>query len=912
VSGTYRLVIDGAGATTGNYSFVVRDAGSAPAIQVDVPVEASLSVGNGQAVYRVAGRAGQVLRFDLDATTWQGANWVLYDPSGVVIAQPNASAPDFQVALAGDGNYSLVISGSSSNPVPYRFTVTDVTPARVNPSGFGVVRSGTFSAANQVDEYTFTANAGAVIWFDSMTGTNDWRERVEILNPDGTRLMEGELRYDHGTYVLQQTGTYRVRVRDWHGQATNRNYSFQILELPKAFGRGVHYLEIGETITDTSQGGRAKVYTLPGVPGLQLMFNGMVGDGVHAWLYDVNGNLVSHIGNFGSQDRGIISLNRAGTEPQVYNLVIGGNSGQNNNYQFQVLEKGAAPEIQLNLVQSKSEANGRQSAMYRLHGEKGERWYFDNLSLTGAGVDEVRWQLYSPSGVRLTDQGLGRDFEYTLAESGEYVLYVAGRASDAPYSYSFRVFRHEVADANNLDVLVPGDGRGTGGSDDGSLGRFQVVIAAQDEHGAETQQRYTIRLWPQPDNANPVIISRPDIHHDLRAPGYLYQLRALDGDGDELVWRLLDGPEGAMLTPDTGELVWIPGSGVHHGDVVHFKVEVNDRKGGKDVQEFAVQVYSALGNVRGYVFEDLNGNGIRDTKLIKGDNPAIVFAIDVSGSSIAPFHGRGEYEHVKTVLDAQIAATKLVIESLIAQGAGDTVKVGIIAHQYNALIQDMDPWTDGVQLYTTPLADSNNNGVLDVYEILDSFRSDGNNRFVEALRQMETLMGAYDGTPNLIFMADGYSRDSYAELAQVGGELRAAIEARGGNMTAFAVGEEADLRVMRAIDPNAELLDDIEQLALIFSGLDERYAIEPLMKGINVYMDANGNGQLDVGERYIVTADANFEPNVYGQVLAYQYEFDDLLPGNQRIAVVVPQGYEVTTPVVVCLTTRLQLLGSGM
>jgi hypothetical protein len=169
-SGTYRLVIDGAGATTGNYSFVVRDAGGAPAIQVDVPVEASLSVGNGQAVYRVAGRAGQVLRFDLDATTWQGANWVLYDPSGVVIAQPNASTPDFQVALAGDGNYSLVISGSSSNPVPYRFTVTDVTPARVNPSGFGVVRSGTFSAANQVDEYTFTANAGAVIWFDSMTG----------------------------------------------------------------------------------------------------------------------------------------------------------------------------------------------------------------------------------------------------------------------------------------------------------------------------------------------------------------------------------------------------------------------------------------------------------------------------------------------------------------------------------------------------------------------------------------------------------------------------------------------------------------------------------------------------------------------------------------------------------------------
>jgi large repetitive protein len=134
-----------------------------------------------------------------------------------------------------------------------------------------------------------------------------------------------------------------------------------------------------------------------------------------------------------------------------------------------------------------------------------------------------------------------------------------------------------------------------------------------------------------------------------------------------------------------------------------------------------VDVFGNLGTIQGAVFDDLNSNGLRDTKLVKGNNPAIVFAIDVSGSTIAPFYGTSRSKTVQTVLEAEIAAAELMIDSVIAQGGGDKVKLAIIPHQVGAYIQDMDLTTPGIQIYTTANADSNGNGIADIREILHSY-----------------------------------------------------------------------------------------------------------------------------------------------------------------------------------------------
>jgi RHS repeat-associated protein len=905
-NGEYRLVIDGLGATIGNYSFALNDRTATTAIALDTTTTAQLNPGNQLDLYRINGITGKLLKFDLAASTWVGANWVLYDPSGVAISAPATSSPDFSLALGATGTYTLAIAGTSANPVDYSFTVTDLTPAAVTKSGFNTIYSGSFDTANEVDEFTFNANAGTVLWYDSLGTTSEWRARMRLLNPDGTAIVgDSEARYDQGSFTLQQTGIYKVQLRDYYSQAYG-SYKFQLLELPKNFGFGVNYLELGQPISGTSTEGAAKVYTFQALQGMQVMFNGMYGTGVTAWLYDSNGNLVTSIGDFRNNDNGLTTLKRS----DIYNLVIGGNSGQNNAYSFQLLDNITSPKIEYNLNVNRSETSSQNSFLYRIHAEKGQTLYFDNLAFNANGSsypNYYRWQLFSPSGTRITDQEMRYDFETKIAETGEYVLQMQGIWEAQPYNYLFRVFSLDPKDTNALDVITPGTSGG-GDAGDGSLGRFAVTIQAQDEKGATADQSYTIKLWPQPDNSNPIIISAPDTRHSLKEKGYRYQINAIDPDGDALAYRLVDSPNGALINQDTGELLWFPEASIINGSKVNFTVEVADRKGGFDRQTFTVEVFSNLGKIQGLVFDDLNGNGLRDSKLIKGDNPAIVIAIDVSGSTEAPFYGKGEYENVKTVLDAQRTAALLLIDSIIAQGAGNKIKIGIIPHEFNATIQDMDSSLAGLQEYTTALADNNNNGILDVVEILNSYVPNGNNRFIEALKQMEVLVQGYSGTPNLLFMSDGYSHDKLEDLGVEGSKLRNIINGQGGNVTSFAIGEASALDTMQAIDPDAIRLTDIEELALIFSGFDERYAIEPLKDGVLMYIDSNNNGSYDVGEPSDIT-DVNVEPNAFGQVTRYQYEFTDLLPGDYVVRPIVTSGYKVTTPATGFTTNSVTLAG---
>ena len=396
-----------------------------------------------------------------------------------------------------------------------------------------------------------------------------------------------------------------------------------------------------------------------------------------------------------------------------------------------------------------------------------------------------------------------------------------------------------------------------------------------------------------PTNANPIILSTPERKFGLDEKAYRYQLKGIDPDGDTLSYRLLTSPLGALLNSETGELLWFPEADVTTGYQANFQVEVSDAKGGKDIQTFTVDTYSALGKITGSVFEDLNNNGFRDTKLIKGTDPAIVLAIDVSGSTAAPFYGTGEYENVKTVLDAQKAAALSLIDTIIAQGAGNKVKIGIIAHEYNARIEDMNPATPGVETYTTALADNNNNGIADIREILKAYTPNGNNRFTEALNQMDVLIDGFAGTPNLIFMSDGYSRDSATDLENAGNALRGKITTKGGNLTAFAIGEASTLETMQKIDPDATRLINIDELVDIFNGFDERYALEPFKENVTVYLDTNNNGVLDADEPSQITrTDTTF--NTLGAT-KYQYTFDHLLPGTYTVRTVVPNGYTVTT-----------------
>ncbi|MFB8798280.1 MAG: putative Ig domain-containing protein [Microcoleus sp.] len=429
----------------------------------------------------------------------------------------------------------------------------------------------------------------------------------------------------------------------------------------------------------------------------------------------------------------------------------------------------------------------------------------------------------------------------------------------------------------------------TGSNTGGETGLYPVKLEASDGQGGKDLQEYSIRVWPDPTNSNPVIVSEPVVRFGLDDKIYRYQLAAVDPDGDRLKYRLVDGPLGALIDGDSGELLWFP-ENVAPGSKADFTVEVADPRGGKGLQTFRVDAYGALGKIQGAVFDDLNGNGFRDSKLVKGNNPAIVMAIDVSGSTAAPFDGP---LGVDDVLKAQVAATLTLIDTLIAQGLGDRVNIGLIPHKESAAIQDMDPTTPGVQPYTTPLADKNNNGIPDIREILASSTytvPNGHNDFTKAVQAIDLLVPLMPGDKNVIFMSDGYGALDATVAALVGADLKT----KGIGLTAFGIGKYSTLDTIKKLDPDAVILTDIDQLSSVFGGFDPRYTLEPLMENVPVYLDINNNGILDPNEPKQLTKKDDSESNL-GKT-NYQFTFDNLVPGTYKVRTVAPSGYTQTAP----------------
>jgi hypothetical protein len=880
-TGTYRLVIDGDDQSTGNYSFILSDRSTAPTIQIGTPISGNLNPGNKVNLYQFTANSGQSLKFDLDTDTWSGANWILYDPNGTIFKAPDANIPDFNVTFGASGLYTLAIAGNSDTRVDYSFKVTNTSVTPVTNTGLGAVQSGRLNAG-QVIDYNFTATAGTLILLDSQDSSNS-EIRNRLINPDGTLVFtDSDSRYDTAPILLEQTGNYKLQTFGYY-DSTAGDYKLNLLELPRSFrSPNLNYLEIGSVVSGNLNALQDKAYTFDGVHGQKFMFNAMIGENVRASLYDPNGNNIFSTSNFQwNGDSGLFTLTTDG----LYYLVIANDEAASRNYSFQLLDTTVAPDITYSLPKAGSLDNGQQSQFFKLQAKVGDRLYFD--SLTDSIPDgNYRWKLFDPGNNQLFDTEQRYDSEIVIGETGEYYLYIQGGSGTDKVDYNFRVLRHEKVVS---DVITPGTGEKASNSGEGQ-GLFNVKLSAKDALGASTVQDFNIKLLPDPDNGNPVIITTPKTRFALADKVYQYKLKSVDPDGDKLTYRLLDAPLGALIDNDTGELLWFPESTVTTGSQVNFQVEVNDRRGGKDIQSFAVDVYNNLGKIQGAVFDDLNSNGLLDSKLVKGDNPAIVFAIDVSGSTAAPFFGEEGNKTTKTVLDAQVAAANAMIDAVVASGGGDRIKFGIIPHKFNAVIQDMDLATEGLQIYTTANADTNGNDIADIREILSSYRPDGSNNFTTALQTIDSLFDALPGTPNLIFMSDGYGPLDPTIANQVVTD----IKAKGGNVTAFGVGLYSTIETIQKIDSNAERITDFEKLIDVFSGFDDRYALEPFKENVTVYLDLNNNGILDQGEPNQLTK-KDTSTSTLGKN-RYYYTFDDLLPGTYTIRTVVPNGYTLTTP----------------
>ncbi|GAB4524230.1 MAG: hypothetical protein Tsb0014_02520 [Pleurocapsa sp.] len=301
---------------------------------------------------------------------------------------------------------------------------------------------------------------------------------------------------------------------------------------------------------------------------------------------------------------------------------------------------------------------------------------------------------------------------------------------------------------------------------------------------------------------------------------------------------------------------------------------------------------TGTGVISGLVWNDFNRSQGRDTAFIQGDDPDVVFVIDVSGSTtLGQFQGTTSVGDVNgdggenDILDAELAAFIALNQLLIDQGLGDDVNIAIVPFADFGVQVDMNRVADEPQLTVTPNADANNNDTPDVEEILSfidnpnidnnpASGTGGGTNFRNALQTAQDTfdeIGTESGNGNLIFLSDGEASISSDDDVLV--NLR---DNNNVNISAFGVGSGSDIDALREIDPNAEQFTSTDGLLDTF---ENRGTIESGLEGIEVYLDTNDNGTLDDNET-VVETDASG-----------RYEFTGLVADDYIVRPVIPQGF---------------------
>lgn len=122
---------------------------------------------------------------------------------------------------------------------------------------------------------------------------------------------------------------------------------------------------------------------------------------------------------------------------------------------------------------------------------------------------------------------------------------------------------------------------------DSQFGSNFVAIQISDGRGGTNLQQFAITVSSTLSNQAPLITSAPQVHATAEQP-YEYDLQAEDSDGDELNWRLVSGPVGMSIDPQTGALRWNPTHDQLGTNTVI--VQVQDTFLATDMQAFQIDV----------------------------------------------------------------------------------------------------------------------------------------------------------------------------------------------------------------------------------------------------------------------------------------------------------------------------------
>jgi len=225
------------------------------------------------------------------------------------------------------------------------------------------------------------------------------------------------------------------------------------------------------------------------------------------------------------------------------------------------------------------------------------------------------------------------------------------------------------------------------------------------------------------------------------------------------------------------------------------------------------------------------GISIGDLNVSEGSEADVVIVIDISGSTGQPFFGTpvGDINGdgaSDTILDVELASVLAFHQDLLMRGV--TASLSVVSFDDSSTIEDMDPTLPGVQIATTPTADTDGNGVFDFVQVVRSLQVGGATAFEPALQNALSVfqqLGTALGSGTLVFLSDGVPFldglpnfnpplfvDEVAALTTLGVTRRAFLVDDG-----FQQPEA--LMNMQVIDQNAISVTSSDQLAMELGNL---------------------------------------------------------------------------------------------
>ena len=455
-AGAYTLTVDGTGQTAGAYSFRLSDTAAAQALTPGSPVSGVLSPANSTAIYQFSAVAGQSFYFA--SLSYTGGSdidsWQLLDPYGNVLYSTSPESDGGRLTLAATGDYTVLIEGSigSTTPANFTFNVEPITDTKQSLT-LGNAVSGMLADAGQIDSYTFSLAANALLYFDAQA--NNAGLQWSLAGPGGVAVnnrsftatdgrfsaSDPVLSLPAGAYTLTMSGTAQ----------TAGPYAFSLSSLSTATALTPDTATNG-TLNPANS---TNLYQFSGNAGDKYTFVPQGGKGNQFWrLIDPYGNVVT--GAQLESNLGPVTLLATGT----YYLAVEGfisDTGTANytvTAQFQGNTPPAPPSgtpLTLGSTVSGTIATSSQQDQYFFTLPANALLYFDALSTASL----VGWSLSGPGGVVVNNRQITASNDVNVSPvmplpAGTYSVTIAG-VDGGTGAYSFR-----LDNLANATPLTPG------------------------------------------------------------------------------------------------------------------------------------------------------------------------------------------------------------------------------------------------------------------------------------------------------------------------------------------------------------------------------------------------------------------------------------------------------------------------